>query len=250
MSKHKSKKKNQKAFPSIVRLGGDNIDWNRIPQKLMLSVKTDKLPRLRRIHQSISEAANIVMPPIEVVPSGWVTSDNSGMIYGRCKLLLDDDSYLFGVQIPAATLFFVDDILLRRILVHEFTHCFWYYEQIMLGLARGEMVLDNSPAQFTEKDVAKMSEDDIDALMRADPFDWFSDQDAVQFLDYDHDTLDPSTLEFHTNWVDKGLPTEIPDLKIDFHEKLGIPDDVIKHIHDLLGDEVVGVNPVIRLLND
>ena len=250
MSKHKSKKKNQGGSSFIVRLGGEQIDRNRIPQKWVLSVKIDKLPRLSRIHQSISKAANLVMPPIEIVPSGWVTSDNSGMIQGRCALMPYGDLYLFGAQISVATLFFVDDILLRRILVHEFTHCFWHYEQLMLVTVNGDMKVDFNPSQLTEKDVGKMSDNEKDALTRANPFDWFAAQDANQFLGYGEAALDLPTSEFQTNWLDEGLPTEVPDLKIKVHGARGIPDYIIKRIFKLRGEAVVGPNSLFKIPDD
>ena len=126
MKTHHLRKKKSKSFPSIVRLAGTPEEWANIPQKIVLSVKTDKLPRLKKIHQSISSAANLPMPPVEIVPWGWTIADNKGMVYGQCDLLRIDESYQFGARISVSTLLFAeDDLLLRRILIHEFSHCFW-----------------------------------------------------------------------------------------------------------------------------
>lgn len=251
MVKHHKKEEKSRSFSPKIRLSTTSEEWANIPKRIVQSIKIDKIPHLKRIHQSISNAALLPMPPVEIVPTGWVPPGNEGMIYGRSNLIQVGDSHQVGAQIPAATLLFVNDLLLRRILVHEFTHCFWYYEQLVLNLTRGSKGVIESIGDLSIEEQFDKLESGEEEKHKVNPFEWFSDRDAKEFLEWDNSVLNLSTLLFQEHWVKDGLPIEIPDLKINFHGRFAIPEEeIIRHVIKLKGEAVKGAEQVFGLSED
>src|SRR5436190_166993 len=78
-------------------------------------------------------------PQLHVVPWGWwippQKAGTSAAVFARVEPIpVGKDVYQWGAVVAASTLIAVDDdALLRRILCHEFAHCFWFIARIVEG---------------------------------------------------------------------------------------------------------------------
>lgn len=213
-----------------VGLVGSKAEWHAFPKEVYRDIKRRKLPLLRLLHDTISEDADLPMPPVRIEPFGWVSPDERSVVFGKMgPLPLKKGSCLIGVLMPASTLVGVDDeSLLRRILCHEFSHCFWYVQTI---LQEKEASVNTVPASKQQQWTEVISEDK-DSLAR--PETWLGKWDADHFLYYGdekgHRDLDQSTAKVARKWISIRLPTKVPDLKFSIDGEVVIPEEIVDRI--------------------
>jgi hypothetical protein len=127
------------------------------------------LDRIASVRAAIAHDALVKkMPPVEVVGEIWAAVDKDKIMDGCATVLHLKGSGVIGARLPAPTALAPEE-LLRRILVHEFAHCFERVERTVEALHRGERVVSD------HFDVFSASED-ADRL--GNPADWFGEQDV------------------------------------------------------------------------
>jgi hypothetical protein len=207
--------KSTQAGGIFVQLATADPNQPRLPTGLRNAI--DKgLTRLRQLRTAISTEAGLVMPPVIVHPVCWRYDD--GFIYGKTSpIQFDDGHYEWGVELPAPTVLYVEVDVLRRILCHEYAHCFWYItESIRLS--------EQGVAEWTtayDGEIGSASQEQSDKGLLADPAAWFGKTDAEQFMgDYNDPRLNTSTDLIAERWVGAGRPTIYPDLRFAADEVL------------------------------
>jgi hypothetical protein len=145
------------------------------------------------------------------------------------------DGVMFCVVMSAASLFAVkDDSLLRRIICHEFAHCFYLVREALLHVN----FTDKKPVELLDLTGGLPKwlafEDDLerDKMALVKPDEWFGQSDAKQFILGDDQLLDKSVERLKTLWIDRGLPVKTPNrrYRIGANEPLCIPEEIVEHI--------------------
>ena len=199
------------------------MHWSR----LSLVVKRrflDSLERLAAIKGDIAVASLINrMPPIEVVPYLWKHGDH--ILDGRALPLSSKGSASYGVQLPAHVALCENVPLVRSILVHEFSHCFFDFQRIIEGLARGEREIKDDFDQFDEAaDDSRLARPDL----------WFGEEDAAKFMHHDDHLLRLVDGNYFSHL--EQLRVTDPEPGFHVHEIL-IPEVVQRRVNDLKGSE-------------
>jgi hypothetical protein len=200
---------------NFVQLAPADPDQPRLPAGLRNAI--DKgLTRLRQIRTAISAEAGLVMPPVIVHPVCWRYDD--GFIYGKASpIQFDDGHYEWAAELPAPTALYVEDDVLRRILCHEYAHCFWYITECIRLREQGVTELTTA----YDGGVGTESQEQSDKASLADPADWFGKTDAEQFMgDYNEPRLMATTDIIAERWVKSGRPTIYPDLRFAISENV------------------------------
>ena len=167
---------------------GDLAAWQAIASHFGLDEVNAAVSRVCHLRERIAADAGLPMPKMFFYPTGWMTE--TGMVYGRVNIHKIAEGHEWCVEVPVATpLMVTDDDVLRRILCHEFAHCFWY---IVKAVKEGECDTEGVP--------------DEDTL--ADPKDWFGGRDAESLMKWGDSSLHEFTQRLADRWVLKGLPTE------------------------------------------
>ena len=209
-----------------VELIGSRAEWRRLPTAMREGVRQCGVQTLESLWRSIGNDAPVSMPPIWIEPYGWTDPDNVAVRYACATPRKVEDSTLFGVEVPASSVLILDDIrTLRRVLVHEFSHCFWWLSRVYRAISDGKTGI------FDDLGIRTDNEKHIN------PLDWFGRRDADEFLWYDTpeggcEELAPFSYAFHEKWLKKGLPVKVSELDFSVTE-ISIPDDVIRHIDKL-----------------
>lgn len=167
---------------------GDLAAWRAIASHFGLYEVNAAVSRVCHLRERIAADAGLPMPKIFFYPTGWMTE--TGMVYGRVNIHKIAEGHEWCVEIPVATpLMITDDDILRRILCHEFAHCFWF---VTKAVTDGKSI----PASIPDEDSL------------ADPKNWFGGRDAESLLKWGDSSLHESTQRFADRWVRKDLPTE------------------------------------------
>lgn len=196
MTKKKAKRRKKPDVGGPVEVVGSRSEWAKCGVEIAVLARTTGRDRVIRLRETISMEAKLPMPPIRIEPYGFMNNTGSGAMYGVMLPMVIKGSTVFAVSLPVATLTLIaDDILLRRILCHEFAHCFWQLVNIYNSLQAGENKSDISGAK------------DVEQLV--DPTDWFGPWDIKHFMpkteDHVFDELDKRYLD---EWVYLGRPTK------------------------------------------
>lgn len=216
-----------------VQLVGEEAAWSRLGSRISSMIKNEGLARLTRLRELIATDANLPMPPILVVPVGWWVPQNGGVIFGMAKPVVVEGFFHWGVMMPASTLVVADDdIVLRRILCHEFAHCFWYTTQMIHEMkdSKYTSIGPKRPDSIQEL-VHEQLKKDKDELV--DPRLWFGEWDAKHFLPEGGPALDRETEMFAQRWIKAGLPAEAPDMTRDAHGPIRWRNEIGDHIRRL-----------------
>lgn len=219
-----------------VEFGGRRSDWRRLPEHIRKKIRTDGVDQLETLRAAIQKAAGVPMPPIRIDPWGWV-GPLGEIAYGRATLLRHrDGSNQFGIELPASDIIVVEEIsLLRKILVHEFNHCFALYTLIIQQMESGndQLILSDPSLQKAEswEEMAK-----ADNQFHVEPRNWFGEDDAREFLWYDSPEegvtgLSEVSKKFDERWAQRGLPTKTPDLSFSASE-ISIPQPIVDRIKE------------------
>jgi hypothetical protein len=118
------------------------------------------------------------MPPIQIVPQLWYTDDGSAD--GCAGPLAGDRFTTFGCTLPAQTATLEDDGILRRTIVHEFSHCFYFLARIVSAADAGLKTVSESGTfdQYSDED---------DRQIMVTPEDWFGKDDAESMVHHDNE---------------------------------------------------------------
>jgi hypothetical protein len=199
----------------IVDLSGSRAEWRRVPSAQREWLKGEGLNRLREVWLSIATDAALFMPPIRLEPYAWVNKRTGDVFFGRMGPVDMDGNgnCYFGVHLPAATMLVLDVPMLRKILVHEFNHCFWhsvtaYLEAI--GESERSSIIEEHPKLSYDEEIELLRREDTQS--HVDPSAWFSQRDASEFLWYDSPAgvmaLEPFSRIVFRKWVDHGFPVK------------------------------------------
>lgn len=213
------------------KISSDRTAWFKLDKRIRMMVEKEGFGRLERLRNAIALDAGLPMPPIHVVPEGWSTpGESGGVIFASVRPVSVRDHFQYGVIVPVSTLVIVDDDkLLRRLLCHEFAHCFWNIVQVIREVKNGEykrIGIDNgaSNQELVERQLIRDKEQLIDPAL------WFGEGDAKEFMPESNNQLSKYTLKYIKHWINAGLPTQELDMRLKFDGELGIPDEIIEHI--------------------
>ena len=213
-----------------VSLMGNKLEWNRLGKSINDMVHREGIARLVRIRDAISKDANLPMPPIRIEPYGWESPGRDGPIYGACSPIADKINIRWGVKIPVSNLVVINnDSILRRVLCHEFAHCFYMIIQTIQKPQSCDSQEESSNFDAFERQLLKDSEELIE------PGDWFGEWDAEHFTPESGDDpmLKGITIKFQEHWRNKGLPIKELDMRFEADGTLLVPDEIIEHIRKL-----------------
>lgn len=209
-----------------------NSRWARLPRRHKEELKR-AVANVERIRAQIgADAAVSSMPPVQIVDEIWVHPDWSGAIDGRTTPIVVNGSTYFGAQLPAPTILLPDDELIRAVLVHEFTHCFFHMTQVIdavdAGMSDGVLTLGSDC-----KDV--FSDRDHEDAAMVNPDDWFGRSDAESFLTW-HDARFQGPIEEAQIKIiltlKKYLPVKTPNPNFEA-SSIVVMQDVADHIRML-----------------
>ncbi|MBI2907106.1 MAG: hypothetical protein HYX92_05560 [Chloroflexi bacterium] len=192
---------------------------------------------MARIREAIGSDAGLPMPPIGIEPYAWTLPD--GSILAHIALFPTSEGCAeWGVMLPVGTLLVVDDKMLRRILCHEFAHCFWCIAERIHAMGEGVFAfrddkgIDELRAMAPE-DVAdyQQAKDKAELI---DPALWFGDADTMAFLsELPWDATEER--KSRDTWRRMKVPTRVPDLTIHFEGTLQYPQPIVDRIREIDG---------------
>jgi hypothetical protein len=191
-----------------VQLTGKRAEFLSLPASVRSLIEGERLPRLRRMRKAVEADAGLPMPPVRVEPWGWVSPKDSVMpsvMFGKAgPIALGNNHFQWGAIFPASTLFVItDDAVLRRLLCHEFAHCFCYYARLLTGLADDICWESDEGSPFEEQLVEHIARDHEGLI---DPAAWFGEWDARTFMQTNHQDLVGPSRAFQERWVGAGFP--------------------------------------------
>lgn len=197
-----------------------DLAWSR----LQSSIKTDLLQgveRIAEIRAAIAHDAPVrSMPLVEVVGEIWATSD--GIMPACATPLRQGKVNFFGARLSVLTAMCEEVTVVRRILVHEFLHCFREITELLRAEAAGISILDHS---FDPLDAVE------DAKRLANPSDWFGIEDAATVVYHNDPRLD--LLQHRFGELKQYF--RVLDPKLDYKANgISIPQDVRAHVVGLL----------------
>jgi len=191
---------------------------------LSLPLKRDLLAGLERIadlRRDIAIHAKIqTMPPVEIVSEIWAT--DTGTIDGRAGIVRYQGTMTLGAQLPALTAMCADERAVRRILVHEFSHCFHNALIAVDTASRGGQVVE-----LPEYDPFNANED---AMRLGTPGDWFGDDDVASMAL--HDDAGLSSVQKRFIELRPFFHVLVPALK--FRESIVIETEMRAHAEKLI----------------
>jgi hypothetical protein len=205
------------------------VRWAKLPSRIRIAI-VDGVERVRRIRSEIASHALVpVMPPVEVVDVCWTDPEQTGCIHGQSAPVTINGDQMFGAVISAPVVVHADDAALRGVLLHEFSHCFYFHRRVV------EHVLSGRTDRLKiGRERANFLDDDRDREMLERPEDWFSKEDVEIFPFHDADLLERCTDRIATEWVGRGLPVEVPNRS--FHlDRLSAPWPILHRIAHLTG---------------
>jgi len=224
-----------------VRFTGKDSDWQRLPGRLRTIIKNGGLRRISEIRSHISEDAGLPMPQIDIAPVCWTDPAHSGVVYAFIRPAARHNNpqlYTFAVFLSAAVLVSTpDNRFIRRVLCHEFAHCFAYLERMvdkMLSMTdKAGMSID-----FCHKEPDWLPPEDDRARDQAalvDPVSWFGQWDIEQFLSEADESFTVVTNKIRSSWIAMGLPVEVLERKFSVSGTFGIEDEIIEHFRAIRG---------------
>lgn len=201
------------------------LAWSRVPLTIKESLLTS-LERIARIRDEIGADALVhSMPPIQVVPELWFNDEGSQQD-GCAGPLTGDGFKTFGCTLPAQTATLEDEGIIRRTIVHEFSHCFYFSANAVEAVDAG---LETTPV----RDNFDRFSDEDDRSVMVVPEEWFGKGDAESMVH--HDSQDGPAIRDNRVELSAHLPRRAPPGR--WKEALGVQigKDVIAHVHKLAG---------------
>jgi hypothetical protein len=145
-----------------------------------------------------------------------------GTIDGRSSPLRLHGEVVFGAQLPALTAMCQDASVLRHILIHEFSHCFFEIVRAIESMSRGETRLEDRFNVFDSS---------ADDSRMEDPKDWFGGDDANLLAHHNDPVFEP--IQWRLDELQTFLPVLVPETRFEIR-KLDVAVDVAAHARELL----------------
>jgi hypothetical protein len=205
--------------------------WLRFPPDIRKAFNKG-VERTKKMYLAIqSEAKAPNLPSVRILDVCWMSREMDGPILGCGPVLYKEGTeQTLGVELPATTVIFVDDeTTLRRILVHEMAHFFYTIERVAEQklAGRNELIVKSSkPRADTWEGREK-----ADQEKHANPESWFGETDCRNFMADSHDPcLDRPIGRIRDEWIDRGLPYEVPTSGGESGgEAWGIPEGILEY---------------------
>jgi hypothetical protein len=216
--------------PPGVQLIRSQSRWKRYPYHIKAGLQRG-VGNVRRIRDAITTSAKVpVMPPVRIYDEIWFDpQDPSGntLIEGHATFWKAGDSFCSGVGLAATTPLSDDEDVIRSVLVHEFSHCFFFMRQVVRGFVPG-----SDSVSFGGNNV--ISEADDRALM-VDPREWFSNEDADRFAHWHDVRLLATKRRMAELKLDQHLPRKPFQDEPFLVTTVGVPEEIVNHIQALDG---------------
>src|SRR5262249_12683152 len=152
-----------------------------LPPGIRRRLEQVQLSRLRRLRDAITTHARLSMPPIDVDPCGWVVPGSGRLGFACAYPLRRDQGHECVVLVPASTLFVVDpDVLLRRVLRHEYAHWFWGKGEMFSAMEEGRNEIRDAVGGSTLDQMRAIEKVDSQRLVA--PAEWFGEEDVRHFI--------------------------------------------------------------------
>jgi hypothetical protein len=189
--------------------------WNRFPFRVK-QVALDGLERVGTLRAQIAADSKVQeMPPVEVACEIW--GDYRSRVCGHACLL----GNRFGARLPVSTATARDEVIVRRLLVHEFSHCFFLVMQaVRASLSGTEFELPINPNTDDE--------DAHDRTLMIDASEWFCEADALNFMYRNDADLGPALDDSFLWWIDY-VSTTSPDAHPAPGGRVKIPPGLFAH---------------------
>jgi|SRR6267378_5178403 len=175
--------------------------------------------RIRRIRLEISQVARVSqMPPLQLIPC--IFTREGGRVHASAPVIPAIGK--LGVLVAAGPILCTDERLIRDILVHEFSHCFWTAAQIIDHIDSGRLgplVLAGNPMDQSREDATHV-----------DLGDWFGEEDRV-LLRWGDPRIAPY-IERELDAVAECLPTIPAPLALDVRGVI-VPPEWAAHIRGM-----------------
>ena len=191
-----------------------------LKENIMIAMK-----RVQSIRNDIASRSRVsTMPPIEIHDVCWRNPVHSSTIHGKMGFLYIGKHIYIGAQLTAPTILYASEEELTGIMLHEFSHCFYYCRQVVRCVALG---IDHFNSGFEN---AFDEEDELSQLEK--PEDWFSAEDCIKFPYWHSTMLEAFTEKVYREWIKRKLPIEVPNLTFSVPE-VEIPQCIIENINQL-----------------
>jgi hypothetical protein len=188
---------------------------------------------VRQLRAEILAAAKVAeLPPVFVLDHAWAfpgtppkVIEEAAIVHGASTVVEIDGEYEYGVQLPAPVIMHTSQDLLRGMLLHEFSHCFFSMRKIVKAYDRGE-------THIKEKvdDPSQLFNREWDSARLDPPALWFSDRDVDSFI-YQHDAmLGPCSDLIRREWIARKLPTIAPSLRYSIQGTFSIPPSILEKL--------------------
>jgi hypothetical protein len=154
-------------------------NWGAIPSEARSHIEAG-VERVRSVRDAISADAKVKrMPPITIYPSVW-TPNGIGVVHALSGAWFSgQDDRVIGVLMGIGPTLCTDDSIVRKLLVHEFAHCFFIAKKITDHLDLGVLLdLRGDPM-----------DEDRDRVMMVPPSEWFGSADAESIIGWDDTAL-------------------------------------------------------------
>lgn len=199
------------------------LHWRRLPKWARKTLQ-DGVARVEEQHRAIAASAKVQwMPPVDCLSVAWLDPSFSASLDGRATWLRRNGHNVIGVELPAQTLAYRSDRLLRGVLVHEFSHCFRQLEIIVAHLDSGATGMVDFPQT---EDVLR--DESFEDALHVVPGEWFGPDDVDTFIHWNDERIQDEYGDFIGRWLDADAPYETPDLE--FHiEHAVLPEEILAH---------------------
>ncbi len=206
------------------------VDWDerwrlRLPIPLRVAL-FDGVERIKRVRDEIREASPVRwMPSVRVRGVVWLAPDRRGGPSGMRGFIQVGDAAEICAVIPAQTVV-CDEGYQRKLLVHEFSHCFDF-------LRRAVAMQDSGSGTLALPVWADPSDERVDREQLADPHDWFGPRDVEEFIFWTDGDITKRAIEQHQ--LMRYLDVESPDRSVSLRATLRFPDVVLAKALELRG---------------
>lgn len=203
------------------------LHWRRVPGHLKLRI-LDGVERITEIHAGLAEALQVTsLPPVVVHDALWWEPGVTIIVSGRAgPIPIAPPASVFGVELPVHVALSDAANGIRRVLLHEFGHCFFHDALIIDTADAGRTVIDGGrgPRQNVYTDEAG------DRAALVDPAEWFIG-DAVTDFPYWGDAGIQGLADSVGQWIGM-FRADPPVVGYTVHQ-FAIPDDIVTHVHRL-----------------
>jgi hypothetical protein len=161
----------------------------------------DRRDEIAEIRTDIARQAKVeVMPPVQITTDAWIGRGPDECIHAGTGAISVERAMQIGVRLSGASALLADDLMLRQILLHQFSHCFWAARQVVgMGLPTARYL-------GFWMDCGMFGPESVDDIHLDNPEDWFGEDDVEIFESRARDLFPEGSDAVMREWVDAGLP--------------------------------------------